>query len=171
MVNPKFRKLGKASDYGSGFHDVLVTINGTYQNTLPIFGYDNNAQGIKDLLNDKNWVVETVGDVGTSWIPGINGFVYEVYAVVSDIYNAEQVKASLKQDLSGFFNVTGATVSSGNVTAPASVDDKGVLDSILDAINGATKTTKDSVTPTILGFSVGTVLIVGLGAIILLKRR
>ena len=105
--------FGDAAAYGGGFHDVVVEISGYYQSTLPSWGYDSNAAGIQAVLNSKNWIVERVNNVSTSWFPQASGgFTYRVYAVVGNAYSDAAVRDSMRRDLEGFFNVTGITILS-----------------------------------------------------------
>ena len=105
--------MGSAADYGSALlRDVSLRIDGSFQSLLPSWGYDNNADGIKTLLNSKGWIVEQVDNVSPGYFPGVSGFSYNVYAVVGSNYSDRQIQDQIRRDLSGYFNVTGVSTLS-----------------------------------------------------------
>lgn len=108
--------LSGARDYdptGALLRDVEIIINGNFQSiSMGILGLPNNAAGIKEYLEGKGWVIDHIGHESASWFPGLSGFTYRIFAVVGTNYSDSQIQSSLRQDLSGFFNISGiSTVS------------------------------------------------------------
>jgi len=171
MSLPKFTKISGASDYGDQFKDVRITITGTYPSIFADSDWGfTKEEGIANQLNTRGWLVEQVSDVSVSWIPNINNYIFEIYAVVGRSYTDNDIKVSIQRDLAGFFNVNGITVHSGIGLPNVSQDDqRGILDTILNKLNTAAK--GSGVTPTIFGFSIGTAVLLGLGAVVILKRK
>jgi len=104
---------------GSGklLRDMVIRVSGYQQSSL----YPISADGLKDLLNSKGWIVEQVSNTSDSWFPGVSGFIYRVYAVVGTNYTDSEVTNQIRRDLDGYLSVSGVTIESGSYVPPSTV--------------------------------------------------
>lgn len=111
--------LGDARTYdpsGTLLRDVELQIDGQF----PTPGLaDTNANGIRNTLNGKGWMVEQVTDLAANWFPGFSGYSYRVFAVVGTNFTDRQIQDQIRRDLVGFFNVSNVSTLSAPWTPPS----------------------------------------------------
>lgn len=117
-----------AAQYGPMFRDVSVRISGDFVRDvptwiLPLVGAiiyatadsGKNANGIKALLNNRGWIVESVADQ-SGWFTGDD--IFQVDAVVAKNYSDAEIQAQMRRDLADLFIVTGISMVTPPYTVP-----------------------------------------------------
>ena len=108
--------FGNAANYGPGFHDASVRIEGEFARYWPawlgvsiaafLINDGKNAAGIKTVLESKGWIIDSVTEE-SGWF---GNSIFRVNAVVGNIYSDATVQANMQGDLAGFFSVSGITM-------------------------------------------------------------